>query len=60
MSTEIDRSIATRTAGGRDPYLGRFAGWALTLAVVTYAYQALMVRYFGGGDREAGGRDQGP
>jgi uncharacterized RDD family membrane protein YckC len=30
------------------PYVGRFAGWALTLTVVTYAYQALMVRYFGG------------
>jgi uncharacterized RDD family membrane protein YckC len=28
--------------------VGRFAGWALALAAVTYAYQALMVRYVGG------------
>ena len=48
MSTEIDRSIATGQPVDVTPYLGRFAGWALTLAVITYAYQALMVRYFGG------------
>jgi hypothetical protein len=36
------------TARGDPLRVGRFAGWALTLAVVTYAYQALMVRYFGG------------
>jgi len=35
------------TARGRDPRRGQIRG-ALTLAVVTYAYQALMVRYFGG------------
>jgi uncharacterized RDD family membrane protein YckC len=48
MSTEIDRSIATGQPVDVTPYVGRFAGWALTLTVVTYAYQALMVRYFGG------------
>jgi uncharacterized RDD family membrane protein YckC len=48
MSTEIDRSIATGQPADVTPYVGRFAGWALTLAVVTYTYQALMVRYFGG------------
>ena len=48
MSSEIDRSIATGQPVDVTPYVGRFAGWALTLAVVTYAYQALMVRYFGG------------
>lgn len=48
MSTEIDRSIATGQPVDVTPYVGRFAGWALTLAAVTYAYQALMVRYFGG------------
>src|SRR4029077_14646279 len=48
MSTEIDRSIATGQPMDVTPYLGRFAGWALVLAAVTYAYQALMVRYFGG------------
>ena len=48
MSTEIDRSIATGQPVDVTPYLGRFAGWALAVAAVTYAYQALMVRYFGG------------
>src|SRR6476661_3762722 len=48
MSTEIDRSIATGQPVDVTPYVGRFAGWALGLAAVTYAYQALMVRYFGG------------
>ena len=48
MSTEIDRSIATGQPVDVTPYVGRFAGRALTLAAVTYAYQALMVRYFGG------------
>ncbi len=48
MSTELDRSIATGQPVDVTPYLGRFAGWALGVAGVTYAYQALMVRYFGG------------
>jgi uncharacterized RDD family membrane protein YckC len=48
MSTEIDRSIATGQPVDATRYVGSIAGWALMLAVVTYAYQALMVRYFGG------------
>ena len=48
MSTEIDRSIATGQRVDMTAYMGRYAAWALGVAVVTYAYQALMVRFFGG------------
>jgi uncharacterized RDD family membrane protein YckC len=48
MSTEVDRSIASGQPVDVTRSMGRYAGWALAVAVATYAYQALMVRYFGG------------
>src|SRR6266571_8598336 len=48
MSSEIDRSIATGQRVDFTRYMGRYAGWALGVAVATYAYQALLVRFFGG------------
>jgi uncharacterized RDD family membrane protein YckC len=48
MSTEIDRSIATGQRVDVTRYMGRYAGWALGVAVATYVYQALLVRFFGG------------
>jgi uncharacterized RDD family membrane protein YckC len=48
MSTEIDRSFSTGQRVDVTQYMGRYAGWALGVAVATYAYQALLVRFFGG------------
>ena len=48
MSTEVDRSISTGQRVDVTQYVGRYGGWALGVAVATYAYQALLVRFFGG------------
>jgi len=48
VSVEIDRSVATGRPIDVTHSMGRYAGWAFAVAIVTYAYQALMVRSFGG------------
>src|SRR5262249_47543167 len=48
ISDELNRSASAGDAFRSGAVLGHVAIWALTIATVNYAYQALMIRYFGG------------
>ncbi len=47
LSNEFDRFVQTDRSAQLSSILGDYIGWALLVALGTYAYQALMVRYFG-------------
>jgi uncharacterized RDD family membrane protein YckC len=48
LSNEFDRFVQTDQTVRFDAIIGDYIGWALLALLGTYAYQALMVRYFGG------------
>lgn len=48
LSNELDRVVQTDQTIRFNAIIGDYIGWALLALLGTYAYQALMVRYFGG------------